>query len=124
MPHAASERHHRIHKCNTLFCRGRPTRGTRSRENLARALVRTLAQSRQDAGLTRRRLAQLSGVSVHTIAKIEQSAVTDPGFMVVAALAGELGVSLDLLYRRATDASKSAGVSRSAEDTAATESAP
>lgn len=104
--------------------RGRPTRETRSREDLARALVRTLAQARQDAGLTRRRLAQLSGVSVHTIAKIEQSAVTDPGFMVVAALAGELGVSLDHLHRRAADASKSAGVSRSANDTAATESAP
>jgi transcriptional regulator with XRE-family HTH domain len=104
--------------------RGRPARGTRSREDLARALVRTLAEVRQDAGLTRRRLAELSGVSVHTIAKIEQSAVTDPGFMVVAALAGVLGVSLDVLHRRAADVSRLAGVSRPAENTAGTESAP
>lgn len=104
--------------------RGRPTRGTRSREDLARALVSTLAEARHAAGLTRRRLAELSGVSVHTIAKIEQSAVTDPGFTVVATLADVLGVSLDLLHRRATDASRLAGVSRSTENTTGTESAP
>lgn len=86
-------------------------------------MVRSLAGARQDAGLTRRRLAELSGVSVHTIAKIEQSAVTDPGFMVVAALAGARGVSLDVLYRRAADASRLAGVSRSVENTSGTESA-
>jgi hypothetical protein len=50
---------------------------------------------------------------VHTIAKIEQAAVTDPGFMVVAALADAMGLSLDVLHRRAADTSKLAGVSRS-----------
>ncbi|MCP9271235.1 helix-turn-helix domain-containing protein [Mycolicibacterium arenosum] len=104
--------------------RGRPARATRSREELARALVRTLGVARQEAGLTRPRLAELSGVSVHTIAKIEQSAVTDPGFTVVAALAGVLGISLDLLHRRAKDSASSAGVSRSTDFTAETESAP
>jgi transcriptional regulator with XRE-family HTH domain len=92
--------------------RGRPTRQTRPREDLARAVVLTLADARREAGLTRRRLGELSGVSAHTIAKIEQAAVTDPGFMVVAALAGALGLPLDLLHRRATDTLKLAGVSR------------
>ncbi|WP_420221582.1 helix-turn-helix domain-containing protein [Mycobacterium marinum] len=93
--------------------RGRPTRQTRSREDLAHAVVLTLAEARRKAGITRRRLAELSGVSVHTIAKIEQAAVTDPGFMVVAALAGELGLSLDALHQRATNSLNLVGVSRS-----------
>lgn len=93
--------------------RGRPTRQARSREDEARAVVLTLAKARRESGLTRRRLAELSGVSTHTIAKIEQAAVTDPGFMVVAALAGVLELSLDVLYRRATEALRLAGVSRS-----------
>lgn len=92
--------------------RGRPARQTRAREDLAHAVVLTLAEARREAGITRRRLAELSGVSVHTIAKIEQAAVTDPGFMVVAALADELGLSLDALRRRATAALELAGVSR------------
>jgi len=84
--------------------RGRPTRETRSREDLARSVVDTLRQARRDAGLTRRRLSELSGVSGHTIAKIEQAAVTDPGFAVVAAIAGALELPLDDLLRRARDA--------------------
>jgi transcriptional regulator with XRE-family HTH domain len=82
--------------------RGRPTRGTRSREDLARSVVATLRQARDDAGLTRKRLSELSGVSGHTIAKIEQAAVTDPGFAVVAAIAGALELPLDDLVRRAS----------------------
>jgi transcriptional regulator with XRE-family HTH domain len=93
--------------------RGRPARQTRAREDLAHAVVLTLAQARREAGLTRRRLAELSGVSAHTIAKIEQAAVTDPGFMVVAALASELGLSLDALHQRAADTLESPGVSPS-----------
>lgn len=89
--------------------RGRPTRGARSREELARSVVAALRDARGDAGLTRRRLSELSGVSEHTIAKIEQAAVTDPGFAVVAAIAGALGLPLDDLVQRARRAS--AGVS-------------
>lgn len=82
--------------------RGRPTRGSRSREDLARSVVATLRQARDDSGLTRKRLSELSGVSGHTIAKIEQAAVTDPGFAVVAAIAGALELPLDDLLRRAS----------------------
>ena len=66
-------------------------------------MVAALAQARRDAGLTRERLAARSGVSAHTIAKIEQVAVTDPGFTVVATLARTLELSLDDLIRRARD---------------------
>lgn len=82
--------------------RGRPSRGTRSREELARSVVATLRQVRDEAGLTRKQLAESSGVSGHTIAKIEQAAVTDPGFAVVAAIAGALALPLDELVRRAS----------------------
>lgn len=84
--------------------RGRPARSTRPREDFARAVVSTLAEARRDVGLTRMQLAELSGVSGHTIAKIEQAAVTDPGFAVVAAIARALGLSLDDLARRASSA--------------------
>ena len=70
-----------------------------------------LREAREDAGLTRRRLSELSGVSGHTIAKIEQAAVTDPGFAVVAAIAGALELPLDDLLRRATQRLGAAGVS-------------
>lgn len=81
---------------------GRPNRDTRSREELARSVVATLRQARHEAGLTRQRLSELSGVSGHTIAKIEQAAVTDPGFAVVAAIAGALELQLDDLLRLAS----------------------
>ncbi|MFJ9314284.1 helix-turn-helix transcriptional regulator [Pimelobacter simplex] len=89
--------------------RGRPSRGTRSREDLARSVVATLRQARDDAGLTRKQLSELSGVSGHTIAKIEQAAVTDPGFSVVAAIAGALALPLDDLVRRASRAQGASG---------------
>lgn len=88
---------------------GRPTREARSREDLARSVVATLRQARREAGLTRQRLSELSGVSGHTIAKIEQAAVTDPGFAVVAAIAGALELPLDDLVRRARGASGAGG---------------
>lgn len=91
---------------------GRPTRQVRSREDLARAVVLTLARARRDAGLSRRRLSELSGVSGHTIAKIEQTAVTDPGFTVVAVIARALGLSLDDLLRLADASIETNGVSR------------
>jgi transcriptional regulator with XRE-family HTH domain len=90
---------------------GRPTRQARSREDLARAVVLTLAQARRDAGLSRRRLSELSGVSGHTIAKIEQAAVTDPGFAVVATIARALDLSLDDILRLAARSLETSGVS-------------
>lgn len=93
---------------------GRPTRETRSREELARSVVATLRQARDDAGVTRKRLSELSGVSGHTIAKIEQAAVTDPGFAVVAALAGALELPLDDLIGRASRTEGSGGRGNSA----------
>ncbi|MGZ0148983.1 helix-turn-helix domain-containing protein [Kribbella sp. WER1] len=81
--------------------RGRPTRGTRAREDQAREVVRLLAQARREVAMTRQMLSTVSGVSLHTIAKIEQAAVTDPGFTVVASLADALGLSLDELVSRA-----------------------
>ena len=74
-------------------------------------MVLTLAQARRDSGLTRRRLSELSGVSEHTIAKIEQAAVTDPGFAVVAAIARALDLSLDDLVRLANGSLEAIGVS-------------
>lgn len=62
----------------------------------------SLAEARRDAGMTRRRLSELSGVSGHTIAKIEQAAVTDPSFTVVAAIASALELPLDDLLQRAS----------------------
>lgn len=67
-------------------------------------MVVTLREARVAAGLTRKRLSELSGVSGHTIAKIERAAVTDPGFAVVAAIAGALKLPLDDLVRRASGA--------------------
>lgn len=82
---------------------GRPRRAVRPREELARAVVLVLGQTRREAGVTRARLAALSGVSSHTIAKIEQAAVTDPGFTVVATLAEHLDLPLEDLMQRARD---------------------
>lgn len=75
----------------------------RDREELARAVVSALAQARRDAGMTREQLSTRTGVSTHTIAKIEQVVVTDPGFTLVATLARTLELSLDDLIRRARD---------------------
>jgi transcriptional regulator with XRE-family HTH domain len=75
----------------------------RSREELARAVVTVLAQVRREAGVTRQQLSARSGVSSHTIAKIEQVVVTDPGFTVVATLADALDLPLERLLRLARD---------------------
>lgn len=42
-------------------------------------------------------------MSTNTIAKIEQIAVSDPGFSVVATIAAALGLPLDVLVERALD---------------------
>src|SRR4051812_15431727 len=88
---------------------GRPSRAVRPREDLARAVVAVLAQTRRDARLSRPGLAAKSGVSLNTIAKIEQVAVTDPGFSVVAAIAAALNLPLDVLVRKARDTLQARG---------------
>jgi transcriptional regulator with XRE-family HTH domain len=85
---------------------GRPRRETRPHEDLARAVVRVLAQARQDAGLSRRALAVRSGVSVNTIIKIERADTTDPAFTIVLRLSHALDMRLDGLLDRARSIAK------------------
>jgi transcriptional regulator with XRE-family HTH domain len=73
----------------------------RKREAFARSAVAALAARRQASGMTRQTLADQSGVSKDTIAKIEQGATTDPGFSIVAAIAEALGLGLDELASHA-----------------------
>lgn len=82
---------------------GRPSRAVRRREALARAVVQTLAQARLEAGVSRAQLATRCDVSVHTLAKIEQLSVTDPGFTLVATIAEALDLPLDQLLSKARD---------------------
>ncbi len=60
-------------------------------------LTAALRQAREAAGMTRQVLSSASGVPLSTLAKIEQSRSTDPGFLAVAALAEALGLDLAAL---------------------------
>jgi transcriptional regulator with XRE-family HTH domain len=80
---------------------GRPRREARLHEDLARAVVRVLSQARQEAGLSRRALADRSGVSVNTIIKIERADTTDPAFTIVFRLTRALGMDMDDLINHA-----------------------
>lgn len=77
--------------------RGRPSRGARPREASGLWLTAALRRGREDVGMTREALSAASGVPVSTLAKIEQSRSTDPGFLAVAAVAEALGLGLDEL---------------------------
>lgn len=57
-------------------------------------LTVAIRHARESAGLTRKALAAASGVPMSTLAKIEQSRSTDPGFLAVVALAEALGLDL------------------------------
>ena len=63
--------------------------------------MEVLFQARQNAGLSRRALADRSCVSVNTIIKIERADTTDPAFTVVVRLTQALGMELDGLINRA-----------------------
>ena len=69
-------------------------------------MVQVLSQARRDAGLSRRALADRSGVSVNTIIKIERAYTTDPAFTIVLRLTQALGIELDGLINRARDLAK------------------
>jgi transcriptional regulator with XRE-family HTH domain len=80
---------------------GRLRRADRPREAIGRGLTHVLVQVRLERGLARRQVAHAAGVSLETLAKIEQGRTTDPGFTTVLALAEALGISLDDLAERA-----------------------
>lgn len=76
---------------------GRPSRQTRPQEAAGVRLTAALRQARETAGLTRQALSHASGVPMSTLAKIEQSRSTDPGFLTVTALAEALGLDVAAL---------------------------
>lgn len=76
---------------------GRPSREARPREPEGVRLTAALRAARESAGMTRQALSDASGVPLSTLAKIEQSRSTDPGFLAVAALADALGLELTTL---------------------------
>jgi len=76
-------------------------RAHRPQEAIGRGLTRVLVQVRLERGVARGQVAHAVGVSLQTLAKIEQGRTTDPGFTTVLALAEALGISLDDLAERA-----------------------
>jgi transcriptional regulator with XRE-family HTH domain len=75
-----------------------------------------LLQARQEAGLSRRALADRSGVSVNTIIKIERADTTDPAFTIVLRLTQALGMELDGLINRARDIGKKSPIPHQRND--------
>lgn len=68
---------------------------------LGAALGATIADQRRGVGLTRQRLALAADVSPHTLMKIEQGYVAQPGIFTVTQLAAVLRVPLDELVTMA-----------------------
>ncbi len=66
-------------------------------------LGRALAAARAGTGLSGGQLSDRCGVSVDAIRSVESGRVASPGFPLVAALGGALGVSLDALALQAAD---------------------
>lgn len=54
-------------------------------------------QRRRELRMTRTGVADLTGISVHTLEKIEQGVIIDPGLLTIAPVCRHLGISLDLL---------------------------
>lgn len=61
-------------------------------------LASRLTQARRDSGRSAEAVARSAGVSVETVRSIEKGRTSTPEFFTVAALATELGLSLDTLY--------------------------
>ncbi|WP_211841226.1 helix-turn-helix domain-containing protein [Saccharopolyspora antimicrobica] len=61
-------------------------------------LTSRLTQARRLSGRSAESLARSAGVSVETVRSIEKGRTATPEFFTVAALATELGLSLDELY--------------------------
>jgi transcriptional regulator with XRE-family HTH domain len=61
-------------------------------------LASRLTQARRDSGRSAEAVARNAGISVETVRSIEKGRTSTPEFFTVAALATELGLSLDELY--------------------------
>lgn len=61
-------------------------------------LASLLAQARRASGRSAEAVARSAGISVDTVRGIEKGRTSSPEFFTVAALAAELGLSLDELY--------------------------
>lgn len=61
-------------------------------------LASRLTQARRDSGRSAEAVARSAGISVETVRSIEKGRTSTPEFFTVAALATELGISLDKLY--------------------------
>lgn len=57
-----------------------------------------LTQARRASGRSAEAVARSAGISVETVRSIEKGRTSTPEFFTVAALAAELGLSLDELY--------------------------
>lgn len=64
-------------------------------------LASRLTQARRASGRSAEAVARSAGISVETVRSIEKGRTTTPEFFTVAALATELGLSLDELYSHA-----------------------
>lgn len=73
-------------------------------ERLSKTAPKTLGQKikelRKQKGFTQEQLARDTGVAYTTLTKVENDAVRNPSFETVAALAGGLWVSLDVLTKK------------------------
>ncbi|MEV0487578.1 helix-turn-helix transcriptional regulator [Streptomyces sp. NPDC050508] len=63
-----------------------------------RELASRLTQARRTSGRSAEAVARSAGISVETVRSIEKGRTFTPEFFTVAALAVELGLSLDELY--------------------------
>ncbi|GAA1434037.1 hypothetical protein GCM10009601_57800 [Streptomyces thermospinosisporus] len=61
-------------------------------------LASRLTQARRASGRSAEAVARSAGISVETVRSIEKGRTATPEFFTVAALATELGLSLDELY--------------------------
>lgn len=68
-------------------------------------LASRLTQARRASGRSAEAVARSAGISVETVRSIEKGRTSTPEFFTVAALATELGLSLDELYALANQPS-------------------
>lgn len=62
-----------------------------------KSYLKNLKRFREQKGFTQEKLAQQSGVSYHTLIKIERGTIQDPRIETVVNIAKALGLSLDEL---------------------------
>jgi transcriptional regulator with XRE-family HTH domain len=67
-------------------------------QRLGQRLTLRLTEARHNSGRSAEAVARSAGISVETIRSIERGRTSTPEFFTVAALATELGLSLDELY--------------------------